>query len=63
MVKTVMRNRHTKGLAEFVKSEMVPNYPNPIRVHTLLFDGKETGWNDEFFFANWVFVNDREFAK
>jgi hypothetical protein len=42
---------------------MVPNYPNPIRVHTLLFDGKETGWNDEFFFANWVFVNDREFAK
>jgi len=57
MVKTMMRNRHTKELAEFVKSD------DPIRVHTLLIDGEETRWNDEFFFADWVFVNDREFAK
>ena len=64
MTGTPYKNKHTGEIAYYLRSETIPNYPDPIRVHTLLHDDdKEHKWNDHFFFANWDYVPDRDFAR
>lgn len=47
------KNKHTGKIAKYLRLERVSNYPEPIRVHVVLIDGKENRFDSDSFLKYW----------